>query len=311
MFRRPLCQDILGFLFITLIFFSSFFANTASSYEKIPIAVLDLEAKGDASQSTAEALTALMSNDLFNTDRFDIAERERIKQIMEEHSLQMTGYTDYEQTVELGKKLNVEKMVTGELTKIGSKYIITVRLIDVMAGKVDVADKEECKCAEDELTDLIENLSKRIANAIPLRGSIIRIKGNDIYIDLGNSHGIEEEMFMNVIRRGEPIRDLEGNIIGIDEEEIGVIEVTKTQPQFSIAIPVGTPDKELQKGDWVSGKVSQEKIRETQKEEEEKQREKEERERKEEKEAKRKEEEEKRDKKDDDDEDTYTPPPAF
>ena len=116
--------------------------SNAYTREKITMAVLDFEAK-NMSQSSAEAVTDLLRTELFNTGHFKVVERQRIKKIIEEQRFQMSGITDANQAVEIGRILNVEKIMIGTVTLLGSTHIVNTRIVDVKTGLVVLAEAKE------------------------------------------------------------------------------------------------------------------------------------------------------------------------
>lgn len=74
-------------------------------------------------------------------------------------------------------------------------------------------------------------------------GRIARVSGDKVYINRGTQDGVQVGDRFEVWRMGEPIVDPDtGQTIGVDEEKIGVIEVTSVQPRLSIcSIVEGNP----------------------------------------------------------------------
>jgi len=208
--------------------------SVASSREKITMAVLDFEAK-NVTQSNAEAVTDLLRTELFNTGNFKVVERQRIQKILEEQRFQMSGMTDANQAVEIGRLLNVQKIMIGTLTKLGTTHIINTRIVDVRTGLVILAEAAESRGGEDMLPRSIAELAMSISYKVGLEGSVIRIDGNEIFIDLGSADGVKIGQRFEIIRLGEAITDLEGHIIGTSDETIGIVIITKVQDRFAVA----------------------------------------------------------------------------
>jgi formylglycine-generating enzyme required for sulfatase activity len=64
--------------------------------------------------------------------------------------------------VEIGKAVPANKILVGEISKLGSKYIITGRVIDIQKNVVDFSFKQEKTCNEEELEDLISQVALEI-----------------------------------------------------------------------------------------------------------------------------------------------------
>jgi len=204
------------------------------SQSKTKIAVLDFEAK-NISKETAEAVADILSTELFNSGRFNVIERKAITTLLEEQKLQMTGITDMNEAVEIGKILNVEKIMIGSVSKLGSTIIINTRVVDVKTGAMELAENTKSTRGEDGLPASIAELVKRISQKITIEGSIIKITGNAILIDLGGNAGLKMGQDLQIVRIGDYVTDLGGAIIGNSEDLIGVIRITKTNPDYSEA----------------------------------------------------------------------------
>ena len=198
---------------------------------KTRIAVLSFEAK-NVSDATAEAVADILSTELFNTNRFDVIERQAITRILEEQQLQMTGVTDMSQAAEIGKVLNVEKIMIGSVSRLGQTYIINTRLVDVQTGAMELAENTKSNNGEDGLPAAIQELVGEIAQKVVVEGKVIKVTPNTILVDLGTIHGIKKDQIMEVIRFGDVITDLSGSAVGRAEDKIGFIKVVKVNKEY-------------------------------------------------------------------------------
>lgn len=238
------------FLLVAILFlFGAFFPSETYCREKITVAVLDFEAK-NMNQESADAVTDILRTELFNTGRFKVVEREKIRRLIDEQSFQMSGMTDSDQAAEIGRLLNVEKIMVGTVTRLGNANLINIRMVDVQSGLVVLAEKVECRGGEEKLLEAIVELAINISFKIGLEGSIIRIDEDNIFVDLGKGDGVDSGHKFNVYRSGETIVDLEGRVIGTSDEIIGTIEVVKVQDRFSVA-EVRERSRKFQRGDQV------------------------------------------------------------
>jgi TolB-like protein len=232
------------------IFFTALLlASVAAAREKITVAVLDFEPK-NIERESAEAITDLLRTELFNTGRFMVVERQKIQKILEEQKFQMSGLTDTDQAAQIGRLLNVKKIMIGSITRLGNTQILNTRILDVQSGVVELAEAVECKGDEENLPAAVTELSLKVSYKIGLEGSIIRITGEVLYIDLGAADGVKVGDVFSVIRTGETVTDLEGRVIGTNSEAIGSLMITKAQDRFSEAA-VKEGSRAFQRGDKV------------------------------------------------------------
>ncbi len=124
--------SLLMFMLLT----NTVFAADGKSADKINIAVLSLESRGGLSQSEIGTLTDRLRSMLVRTHAFNVVDRGRMSEILDEQGFQMTGCTSTECAVEAGKILGVEQMVSGTIGRIGKMYTIDIILLDVTTSKI-------------------------------------------------------------------------------------------------------------------------------------------------------------------------------
>jgi TolB-like protein len=229
-------MNILGRLSV-LFCVTLFLVSAASAQIKPTIAVLSLEAK-NVNKETADAVADILSTELFNSQRFNVIERQAITRILEEQKLQMTGVTDMNQAVEIGKVLNVAKIMIGSVSRLGDTFIVNTRLVDVKTGALELAQNAKSTRGEEGLTSAISELVANISQKVTVEGSIIRINPNVLLIDLGQKHGLLDGQDLAVVRVGDVVTDLGGAIIGRSEDTIGSIRISSVKPEYSEATVV-------------------------------------------------------------------------
>ena len=99
------------------------------------IAVLDFDGKG-VTNDEASALSDRLRLELFNTMSFTVVERAMMEQILKEQGFQQSGCTTNECIVEVGRLIGVEQIAGGSISKIGSTYSVSARLVSVETGKI-------------------------------------------------------------------------------------------------------------------------------------------------------------------------------
>jgi TolB-like protein len=201
---------------------------------RITLAVLDFEGK-NTSQETAEAVTELLRTSLFNTGRFTVVERAQVAQILEEQQFQSSGLTHMDQAVEIGRLLNVQKIMAGSLSRLGDTFVMNTRIVDVQSGAVDLAVSKKSQGGEENLPETIEDLARSIVDRLGIEGSVIKIEGTDVLVDLGEQDGVRIGQIFDVVRQGEVIKDLNNRIIGTEYDEIGTVEVSNVESGYSHA----------------------------------------------------------------------------
>ena len=126
------------------------------------IAVLNLEGTG-ISESEAIGLTDRFRTDLVRTNLVTVVERGQMESILAEQDFQLAGCTSEECAVEVGQLLGVTLMVAGTIGKIGSTYIIDIRMIDVESGRIRMSLKKDYRGEVDGLLPIITDLANELA----------------------------------------------------------------------------------------------------------------------------------------------------
>ena len=104
---------------------------------KLQIAVIDLSNTGGLSQQESVTLTNRLRSMLVRTDAFIVLERGKMEGILQEQGFQQSGCTSTECVVEMGKMLNVQKIISGSIGKVGKIYTIDISLIDIKTARIE------------------------------------------------------------------------------------------------------------------------------------------------------------------------------
>lgn len=142
-----------------------------NSFKKEDIAILEFTAT-EVSKEEALIASDNLRDEFVNLDNFNVLDKENMIDILKEQQFQHTGCTDPETAAKIGKILNVDKIIIGNLTAqlygeeaFKVNYKITVKILNVNSSKVIFEECVRFKQA-DELTPLMYRLSKRIVGGI-------------------------------------------------------------------------------------------------------------------------------------------------
>ncbi len=186
-------------------------------YAQISIAVLDLEEKG-LTELEASILTDRLRHELFQTGRYRVIERDMMGEIIDEQGFQLSECTSTECMVEIGRILGVDQMVGGSVSKFGSMYSISVRLISVETGEIlGTATYDH----EGRIEDLLKYGMRVVSNKL---GGFETSKKGD---------AVETAVIPDQV-----VRDLVP-----DEKEKEIIEVQSTKPSIPPQITVPSVQK--------------------------------------------------------------------
>ena len=152
--------------FLMLITIPSSFAAEKNSKPEIKtvnnyVAVFDFEVRtGD--KNISRSLADKVIHEFSQSAKYEVIDRGNMNKILGEQKFQMSGCVAQECKVEAGQILGVGKIVNGSVGLVGKTYYLTLQLIDVKTGKVELSAEDTCKCEVDDLLDSTKRLAKKL-----------------------------------------------------------------------------------------------------------------------------------------------------
>jgi TolB-like protein len=132
---------------------------TLYSEEKKTVAVNPLIGRG-VDSTTALVLTDYLSSYLHETGEYEVMERATMHAILREQQFQHSGACDDQACmVEMGQLLGVSRLIVGTVSKLGGKYVIQTRMIDVKTGKIEQFEKAEATTIEEQLDKSMKKIA--------------------------------------------------------------------------------------------------------------------------------------------------------
>jgi formylglycine-generating enzyme required for sulfatase activity len=118
-----------------------FLWGTGVGGEKVTLAVVDV-GSGAGTKEVAAFVQSSVEDELSKSGKFNLVERARLKQVLEEISFQQAGVTIEESAAKLGQQLNVEKLVFLRVHRLRQKYHLSLKVVDVSTNRIlRVVDK--------------------------------------------------------------------------------------------------------------------------------------------------------------------------
>jgi len=137
---------------------------SATPAVKTSVAVYQIKPAG-VEPSLAAAMTSLLVTRLTPSPQLRVIEEAMLKTVMERQGMNASDSCDDTSCqVEIGKLVKAQKLVIGDLTKFGSKYILALKLVDIQTGVTDFTTEDSCTCTEDQLPDLVTAVAARLRN---------------------------------------------------------------------------------------------------------------------------------------------------
>jgi TolB-like protein len=138
--------------------------NSSLHAQQTTLAVVDFEGFG-VSATEAIALSNRLRNELFRLNAFKVVDRGLMEKILQEQNIQQLGCTSDECLVEVGRLLGVQQMIGGSISRVGSLFSVSARLVDVETGVVlNVSDYDIEGGIEDILRIGMQNVAVGISS---------------------------------------------------------------------------------------------------------------------------------------------------
>ena len=123
-------------------------AYSGQNNNSVTVAVMDFKPIG-ISPVLADNISELVRTELIMTEGFTVLERSQVDKILKEQGFQMTGCTETSCAVEIGQMLSAKKIIVGSVMQMGSKIIISGRLVDVEKGVGELAANESADSVDE------------------------------------------------------------------------------------------------------------------------------------------------------------------
>ncbi len=197
------------------------------------LAVVDFANEG-VSVNDAKIVTDRVRTALVDYNLFDVVERDKLDNILEEQGQQLSGCFDDECVIEIGKMAGAKYMVAGRVSKSSSGYYLSVRIIDVETSKL-MANKDKMFRTSDIFQilegapGLVDNLMQQFTakKGLALGGSKVTVG----FTKLGRVKLILSEPNVQLIIDGESRGYIPKNVIPIQLSE-GIHDISVYKDGF-------------------------------------------------------------------------------
>ena len=155
-----------AFVLATALFLlSPVFAAAADGDKRPVITVLDFKASG-VSQAEVEVFIDYLSAQIVETELYRVIDRAQRELLLQEQQFSTSECSDEECLLQVGKLLAANRIVVGSLGKVGSRFLLNVKLVEVETGETVRTASEKY----DSLDALIDD-SARLAKEFVAKGA--------------------------------------------------------------------------------------------------------------------------------------------
>ena len=110
-----------------------------------------------------DIITSLVTFELSKSTLLRIVEKKEIEKVLEQQALSLSGFCDeLNCQIEVGKILNAKRIITGEIGKVGERFLIALKVISVETGETEFVVSDECIGGEDCIRELVLEAAVKI-----------------------------------------------------------------------------------------------------------------------------------------------------
>ena len=136
-----------------------------TTFDRFTVAVLELDDLG-VDRSLAASVLNLIVSRLANVPYIDLVERGDVQQVIDELRLQNTGITSARDAAEIGRILNAQNVLLGNVNQLGTSLTIAVRLVETESARIVGAREILCRRCTPE--DLPQGISLLVGSLVEL-----------------------------------------------------------------------------------------------------------------------------------------------
>jgi len=127
------------------------------------LAVFDFNVTSGMTNETAITLTNRFRNEMAKASQFTMVERSAIEQVLQEQRFSVSDIANPETAIQLGDLLSADRIIVGDIGKVGQTYSIFVRLIDAQSGSIEKSETLEYRGPQDGLLSELDVLAQKLS----------------------------------------------------------------------------------------------------------------------------------------------------
>lgn len=141
----------------------SFISCVATAKDLPKVVVWDLAAR-ETKPGYAQELTSILVSEISKAGKFEVYSQENVRTLAGFTAEKMKlGCTSTQCLMALGQ-MDITKLISGSVGKIGNRYSVSLSLFDTQNAKAEKAISEFCH-SEDELIELVQKTARQLLAA--------------------------------------------------------------------------------------------------------------------------------------------------
>lgn len=160
--------------------------------QQYTVAVTPFDLIGGFTRADADVLEILFFTELGRSSGIKVVDRDSFERISTQQKFQTSDWSDTNKVAELGKALNANAIIRGQLMSLAGKFIITVRIVDVNTTEVLSAAPLQLS-GLDEIFGIMPNFVADVIKELPKLQAVYKIGdkgpgGGIIFFAEGNQY---------------------------------------------------------------------------------------------------------------------------
>ena len=251
-------------LLLVMVCVTCLVSTTCEAAKKtIAIAAIENNVYTSYGRRAAADIEAELTTVLVNCSSYNVVERTQLEYVLGEIGLGQSGLTDPATAVRVGKLLNADYTVIGNVVladvvqtdhflyngtkgkiKFNLKFIDnetgTIKISEMIEGSDTVSEFESNRPNRDILIsnaarEVAEKILRRLNDINPVVGNVLKCNDNLIYVNLGSDRGVHKGEKFIIYKEGEILTDpITNEIIAVEEVYKGYLKVLEVKPGYFI-----------------------------------------------------------------------------
>jgi TolB-like protein len=147
-----------------LVFGLFLFACAATVFAIPQVAVLDTILAAGTDPTVAGPVTDKIIEELIRSGKFVVLDRANVEQILQEKEFQLSsGIVRNEEVRQAGEYLGADLVIVSNVSRVGSTYVISARMVDVVTGEIVAQASSEKQGKIDVLLEIARTVGKQIS----------------------------------------------------------------------------------------------------------------------------------------------------
>ena len=234
--RKITCRLFNLPVILLLLLFAGFYSTTiiaqtpSNEESKKKIVVLDFKGQ-NIDQTDAMIITDFFRDKLFETGKFVLIDKGIIDSVIRKFNYEAAGICGVECAINIGENLQADKVINGEVSKLGEKFIISIRMVDIAEATLQMTTTFEKKCRLEDLTlempGIVSQFLEKYSNLLGKNAQISEPEKVQIVVSQQSGKG---KIRITVIPNGATVI-ANDKLLGISpvaesELEVGVYNIT-------------------------------------------------------------------------------------